>query len=205
MNLQNRKVFFNDFVFEVPRGVYTPAEDSFLLAENLVVNDGDLVLDVGTGCGILAVLAAKKAKKVIAVDTNPLAIQCARLNADLNNVADKIEVRHGDLFEAIKQNEQFDIILFNAPYLPSEKWEEHDLEAKAWAGGKNGRKVIDRFIRKASKHLRKNGRILMVQSTLSNVEQSLRMLVDEGFVARVIAEKKADFETIVVIEAKRLG
>jgi len=142
---------------------------------------------------------------VIAVDTNPLAIQCARRNADLNNVADKIEVRHGNLFESIKQNEQFDIILFNAPYLPSEKWEEHDLEAKAWAGGKNGRKIIDPFIREAPKHLRKNGRILLVQSTLSNMNQSLRMLVEEGLAAKVIAEKKADFETIVIIEAKRSG
>ncbi|MBX5327558.1 MAG: HemK2/MTQ2 family protein methyltransferase [Candidatus Bathyarchaeia archaeon] len=205
MNSHNRKVFYNDFVFEVPKTVYAPAEDSFLLAENLMVNDGDLVLDMGTGCGILAVLAAKRAKKVIAVDTNSLAIQCARRNADLNNVADKIEVRHGNLFESIKQNEQFDIILFNAPYLPSEKWEEHDLEAKAWAGGKNGRKIIDRFIREAPKHLRKNGRILLVQSTLSNMKQSLRMLVAEGLAAKVIAEKKADFETIVVIEAKRSG
>jgi len=63
MNSHNRKVFYNDFVFEVPKTVYAPAEDSFLLAENLMVNDGDLVLDVGTGCGILAVLAAKRAKK----------------------------------------------------------------------------------------------------------------------------------------------
>lgn len=202
MNSHNKKVFYNDLVFEVPETVYAPAEDSFLLAENLVVNDGDLVLDVGTGCGILAVLAAKRAKKVIAVDANPSAVQCTRLNAKLNNVSDKIEARHGNLFEPIKQNEQFDVILFNAPYLPSEKWEEHDMEAKAWAGGKNGRKVIDRFIREAPKRLRKNGRILLVQSTLSNMKQSLRMFVEEGLTAKAIAKKKANFETIILIEAR---
>jgi release factor glutamine methyltransferase len=203
MNSQARRIFYEGHAFDVLESVYEPAEDSFLLAENLVIKENDLVLDVGTGCGLLAVLAAKVVKKVVATDVNSIAVRCTLQNAVLNNVADKMDIRQGELFEPIKKGERFDVILFNAPYLPSEEWEEQDLASQAWDGGETGRKVIDRFIREASAYLRENGRILLVQSTLSDVEQSFRMFAEFGLDAKVIAEKKVDFETIVVIEAKR--
>lgn len=202
MNSHPKRIFYEDYMFDVQESVYEPAEDSFLLAENLVIKKGDLVLDLGTGCGLLAVLAAKRAKKVVATDMNPHAVHCAIQNAALNNVANRIDIRQGKLFEPIKKGERFDVILFNAPYLPSEEGEEQELVSQAWAGGETGRKVIDRFICEAPSHLSENGRILLVQSTLSDVEQSLRMFAEQGFDAKVIAEKKVDFETIVVIEAK---
>jgi release factor glutamine methyltransferase len=190
-------------VFDVFESVYNPAEDSFLLAQNLAIKKGGLVLDMGTGCGLLAVLAVLKARKVVAVDVNPYAVRCVLHNASLNKVAGKIEVRQGSLFETVKADERFDVILFNAPYLPSEAWEEHDLTSLAWAGGESGRCVIDRFVVEAPRYLKTKGRILLVQSTLADVEQSLRMLVEQGLVAKVIAESKVAFETIVVIEARR--
>jgi release factor glutamine methyltransferase len=203
MNSHPKRIFYEGYVFNVLESVYEPAEDSFLLAENLTIKEGDLILDTGAGCGLLAILAAKKAKKVVATDINPYAVQCTLQNAVLNKTADKMEVRHGDLFEPVRKNERFDVILFNAPYLPSEKGEEQELVSRAWAGGEKGRKVIDRFIHEASAFLRENGRILLVQSTLSDVEQSLRMFAEQGLDTKVIAEKKVDFETIMVIEAKR--
>lgn len=205
MSSQCKRIFFRDFVFDVLEGVYEPAEDSFLLAENLSVKEGDVVLDMGTGCGLIAVLAAEKAKKVVATDVNPQAIRCTMQNAVLNNVPNKIETQQGDLFKPIRKSERFDLILFNAPYLPSEEWEEQDLASQAWAGGKNGRKIINRFIQEAPAHLRMSGRILLVQSSLSDVEQSLRMFSELGLVARVIAQCKVAFEAIVVIEARRFG
>ena len=57
MSSPKKKIFFDNSVFYVLKNVYEPAEDSFLLAENLVVNQNDVVLDVGTGCGILGILA----------------------------------------------------------------------------------------------------------------------------------------------------
>jgi release factor glutamine methyltransferase len=203
MNSRTRRVFFEDYVFDVFESVYEPAEDSFLLARSLTIKKGDLVLDVGSGCGLLAVLAAQKARKTVAIDVNPHAARCVLHNASLNKVADKIEVRQGSLFEPVKADERFDVILFNAPYLPSEAWEEHDLTSRAWAGGESGRRVIDRFIVEAPRYLKTNGRILLVQSTLSDVEQSLRMFAEHGLDAKVVAERKVAFETIVVIEAGR--
>jgi release factor glutamine methyltransferase len=196
-----KKVYFKDYVFMVDEHVYEPAEDSFLLAEKMTVTEDDTVLDMGTGCGILAVLAAEKAKSVLAVDINPYAIECAIKNAEMNSA--KITFRHGDLFQPIKPNERFSLILFNAPYLPSEPDEERSWIGKAWAGGSNGRKVIDRFVMDAPNFLAAGGRIQLVQSSLSDVNRTLKMFSERSLQAMVAAQVKVAFERIVLVEAKR--
>jgi release factor glutamine methyltransferase len=203
MKSLRKKIFFNDHAFYVSKDVYEPAEDTFLLAENLSVDENDVVLDVGTGCGILGILTAKKARQVVATDLNPHAVDCAKMNAKLNKVADKIDIRLGDLFQPIKQSERFSLILFNAPYLPSNPDEEKTWIGRAWAGGPTGRQLIDRFISEAPQYLNKNGRILLVQLSLSNVKETLHKLGEAGLRARILAEKKVMFETIVLIEARR--
>ena len=198
-----KKVFFKDHVFLVDEHVYEPAEDTFLLAEKMTVTEDDTVLDMGTGCGILAVLAAKKAKSVLAVDVNPYALQCAVKNAENNGVKERIEFRRGDLFQPIKQNERFSLILFNAPYLPSEPGEEKSWIGKAWAGGQNGRKILDRFVMDAPKFLAAGGRIQLVQSSLSDVNRTIEMFGKLDLRATVAAQVKVAFESIVLVEAKR--
>lgn len=198
-----KKVFFNGYLFNVWSDVYEPAEDSFLFAENLTVKDNAKVLDMGTGCGILGIIAAKKASKVLAVDINPSAVRCAKENAKLNGMAEKMLFIQGDLFTSIRAEEKFDLILFNAPYLPSEPHESETWLELAWSGGADGRKIIDRFLREVSGRLKKGGRVLLLQSTLANVEKTLKILEAKGFKTSLIA--KADlplFETIVLIEAK---
>lgn len=198
-----RKIFFNNCALYVSKDVYEPAEDTFLLAENLTVNEDDVVLDMGTGCGVLGILAAKKAKKVIAVDSNPHAVRCAKINAKVNKVADKMDIRLGDLLQPIKQDERFTLILFNSPYLPSSPDEEKTWIGRAWAGGPTGRQLIDHFIAEAPRYLGENGRILLVQSSLSNVEETLNKLGETGLDIRTLSEKRFMFETIVLIEARR--
>lgn len=199
-----KKTFFGGFVFFLNEHVYEPGEDTFLLAENLNVQKNDIVLDLGTGCGILAVLAAEKAKNVLAVDINPYAIKCAKKNAQINGVKNRIEFRSGDLFQPITADESFSLIIFNAPYLPSEPFEKRSWIGKAWAGGVNGRKIIDRFIIDAPKHLTDRGRILFVQSSLSNIKKTLSKFSKANLAAEVNAWVKVPFETLVLIEANCL-
>jgi release factor glutamine methyltransferase len=202
MNCPSKRVHFDDFVFNVYEEVYEPAEDTFLFTENLDVKEGERVLDVGTGCGLLGILAAKKACNVVAVDLNPFAIRCAKENSDLNGVRRKMDFVQASLLTALNQNFTFDLILFNAPYLPSEKNETESWIGRAWAGGANGREVVDRFICEIPAHLKPNGRALLMQSTLTGVEETLRGFRAIGLKACIKAERKLPFfETLTLLQA----
>jgi SAM-dependent methyltransferase len=74
-------------------------------------------LDVGTGCGIHALLAAAHARRVVAADISPRALRFAEFNAALNGVA-HAEFREGNVFEPV-EGERFDVIVSNPPYVVS--------------------------------------------------------------------------------------
>ena len=78
---------------------------------------GAAVLDLGAGSGVGAIFAARRGASVIAVDINPEAVRCARINALLNHLDHAIEARQGDLFAPVAAA-RFDLILFNPPLLP---------------------------------------------------------------------------------------
>lgn len=203
MPLFSKKVFFDDFVFHVFENVYEPAEDSFFFAENLKVRDGCKVIDMGTGCGILGVIAAKKAGRVVAIDVNPHAVRCARNNAEINDVVDRMSFVQGDMFSPLRIRKEFDLILFNSPYLPSEENEKNSWVGCAWAGGTSGAEVIGRFTCEAPKYLRPAGEILLMQSTLSNVGETLRDFEERGLRADIIAKQDLPFfETLVLIRGE---
>jgi len=198
-----KRIPFSEYVFVVFEDVYEPAEDSFLFADNMKVNEGDIVIDVGTGCGILGIIAAEKAARVIAIDINPHAVRCAIENAVLNHVDDKMFCIRGDLFTAIKNRAKFDLILFNAPYLPSEDAEETSWLESAWSGGPSGRRIINRFVHDAPNYLKPEGRLLLLQSTLSNISDTLEKLEGENMKTTVAAEKALPFfETIKLMRAE---
>lgn len=203
MNFQHKHVSYKEHVFTVQKEVYEPAEDTFLLARNLAVSVGEKVLDMGSGCGILGILAAENACEVVAMDINPNAVISTMKNAKINGVAAKITVILGDLFLPIAEKVKFDVVIFNAPYLPVELDEGEIWAERAWCGGKDGRAVIDRFISQAPKHVSERGHILLLQSTLSNVEKTLESFSEQEFRSTIVDELKLDFERIVVIKATR--
>ena len=176
-----------------PRGTLT----SSFLAKNLGVKEGDYVLDLGTGCGIQAIFAAEKAKKVVATDINPQAVKCARINAKINNVADKVDVRCGDLFEPVK-NEKFDLIIFSPPYLPSIP---KNLLEHAWFCG-DKYEVIRKFFAYVKNHLKPDGRVRMVYSTIADVKFLFDILKKNKFEWFVVASMKTPMERIFVLEVE---
>jgi len=74
-------------------------------------------LDVGTGCGVHALLAASRAGRVVATDVNERALRLTRINAALNGI-DNVETRLGSLFEPVG-GERFDLVVSNPPFVVS--------------------------------------------------------------------------------------
>lgn len=191
------------FEIETDELVYIPSDDTFLLAENLEIKEGQSVLEIGTGSGLVSMYASLLTDNVTATDINYNALELAEKNFKLNNI-NNIKLEFGDLFEPIK-NEKFDVILFNTPYLPTDSNDiiNDDLNY-AFDGGLDGRNVIERFLNEAPNHLNDNGIIQMIQSSLSDTEKTLDTLDQLSFIAEVAKSERFFFEEIVLINAYKI-
>jgi len=170
---------------------------SFLLS-SLHVGAEDRVLDMGTGSGVLAVAAARRAKAVVAIDINPAAVRCASLNADKNGVSDRMSVLRGDLFSTLPGNDRFDVILFNPPYLEGRIRKPIDL-----ALYDPGKRVVRRFFEEAGRHLTSSGYIQMVYSSIAGRCDLVKLAREAGFIQRVVAEKRVFLERFFVLELRK--
>jgi methylase of polypeptide subunit release factors len=103
-----------DVPFDHVPGIQSP---SVTLAKLAVRRPCRAALDLGTGCGIQALLASKHAERVVATDINPRALAFAAFNAALNSI-DTIEFRAGDGFDPVGE-ERLDLIVANPPYVIS--------------------------------------------------------------------------------------
>ena len=120
-------------------------------------------LDVGTGSGIHALLAASHAEHVVATDVNARALAFTELNAALNGLTN-VECRRGSLFEPVA-GETFDLITCNAPYVvsPERRWAYRD-------SGLQADEVSERVVRDAAAHLSDGGFATLLVSWLAQDE-----------------------------------
>jgi hypothetical protein len=95
-------------------GIQAP---SVTLAKLAVRRPAAATLDLGTGCGIQALLAGRHSERVVATDVNPRALSFAAFNAQLNGV-DNIAFRIGSGFEPV-EDDRFDLVVSNPPYVIS--------------------------------------------------------------------------------------
>jgi methylase of polypeptide subunit release factors len=156
------------------------------------VRPGIAVLDMGTGSGIGAIFAARRGASVVAVDINPEAVRCARVNALLHNLDDRIDVRCGDLFGAVR-GERFDLVLFNPPFYvgqPQENWEY------AW----RSTDIVERFARGLSDVLTPEGRALVILS--SDAVPALETLQCHNLRLQEIWQRNYGNERLAVIEVR---
>jgi release factor glutamine methyltransferase len=152
------------------------------------VGPGMRVLDLGTGTGVAAIRAALCGARVTAVDLNPEAVRCARINAILNHVDDRVSVRHGDLFVPVS-GERFDMVVCNPPFFRDSPTDRRDM---AWRSDT----FLERFCAGLVDVLQDNGRALIVFSSHADESALLNALCAEGFATD--RDRTLDFGTEVV-------
>lgn len=167
-------------------GVLNPAlfRSSGVVLEALdggAVPAGATVLDLGTGSGVLAVGAARSARSVVAVDINPAAVRCARINALLNGVEDRVEVREGDLFAPVA-GERFDVVLCNPPFFRGTP--RTPFEAALYSTD-----FARRFSAALPVHLTEGGFALVVLSTEGDIAGYETAFRDAGLTFQIVAER----------------
>lgn len=176
--------------------VYPVEEDTILLLEAAEeeVRPGDRVLEVGTGSGTIAAALTGPAA-VIATDINPYAAAAAR--------ALGLDVVRADLCSGLRG--EFDLVIFNPPYLPTQDEERIDdwLE-RALDGGESGRDVIERFAASVGGVLADGGRVLMVISSLTGPVEVARIFLRVGFSTRVVRKRAVEGgEELMVLRCVR--
>lgn len=167
----------------VPPDVHPITGASHLLGQAVLgeVRAGDRVLDMGTGCGVNAILAATRGARVVAVDINPRAVEAARRNAERNGVADRIEVRESDVFSNV--DGAFDLMIFDPPF----RWfAPRDLLESAITDA--GYRAMTAFFRQARQHLAPGGRMLIFFGTSGDLAYLRRLADEEGFAVTVVAQ-----------------
>jgi HemK-related putative methylase len=154
-------------------------------------------LDVGTGSGAGALFAARRGWRVTAVDLNPEAVRCARINALVNRLEDRIDVREGDLFSPVA-GERFGLVLFNPPFFRGTPRDRLDL---AW----RGTDVLERFAAGLPGALEDGGTALLCLSTDGDCDALLTDLRRRGFALETAAHRDLGNEVVTVHAARRAG
>ena len=138
--------------------------DDFTLVED--PTEVERVLDLCTGSGCLAILAAQifPEAQVDAVDLSADALEVARRNVADSGFEDRIALHHGDLFAPLK-NRKYDVIITNPPYVDAEAMAALPPEFRhepqmALASGEDGLDIVRRILKEAPKHLTPEGGLL---------------------------------------------
>lgn len=135
------------------------------LAQLTVRDPVDRALDLGTGCGVQSLHLATHARHVVATDVNQKALRLTRFNAELNGVADRVEVREGSFFEPFETaahdprqppvvGEQFDLVATNPPFVISPATGERLVYRDS---GLPGDGVVEHIVRRVPGFLREGG------------------------------------------------
>ncbi|MHA1185633.1 MAG: HemK2/MTQ2 family protein methyltransferase [Candidatus Heimdallarchaeota archaeon] len=194
-----RKVI-DGLTLTIPKDVYDPAEDSFLLVENVVIPDNSRVLEIGPGSGYVSLFLAKKYSQAeyFCIDINPIATITTKKNAQVNKLS--LHVICANLFSTLKISSDFDVILFNSPYLPVS---EEGLLSKAWSGGTGGMDIVSKYLESLDNYLSKDSSSYLVVSSKTDLKQLNNTITKSNLSWKEIDSLKEGGEKIILYKITR--
>jgi release factor glutamine methyltransferase len=184
--------------FVVNPEVYPPSDDTYLLLDAIKVNDSDIFMEVGCGSGLITLAAAKACSQVFATDVSLTAVRNTVQNLRRNALISRCSVIQTDILSSFAPVAHFSVIVFNPPYLPQD-----DITTgmdHAFVGGPSGAETTERFIREGVNHLRENGRLYVVTSSLADMGQIKNTMEGCSLNTRVVASSRFFFETLSILE-----
>ncbi|KAN0016073.1 hypothetical protein ACTFIU_006026 [Dictyostelium citrinum] len=194
------------------KDVYEPSEDSYLFIDslqkdydNIKAMNPFIMLEIGSGSGFVITFLAKMlgsdgSKYYMSTDINPKAAIASSKTSSENNVhLDVLNTSFVSSIERLKGS--IDILLFNPPYVPtpSEEVNEGGIVA-SWAGGINGREVIDKLLPQIPSILSKKGFFYIVLVQENKPKQVISILGEYGFNYKVVGKRKARNELLYIIK-----
>ena len=165
---------------EVTEEIWNPTPNGVLLGEVLESMDfsGESALELGTGCGIHAIILAKRgARELLLTDIDDSVLSIARNNLDRHQVETTIRCLVADWIQVDAGG--FDNLIANPPYCVS--------------GKRYRRYFIDTLLLEAHKLVRPGGRIIFIHSTMADVPRTISMMEDQGMQIRILAERDHAF------------
>jgi hypothetical protein len=173
---------FNPAIFRTGRYFAEFLATSPLVDPAQFEGDGPVTtLDVGTGCGVMAITAAGRGHLATGVDVSEVAVRCARANVLLNDMEDRVEILGGDLFAPV-EGRRFDIVLSSLPKFRGTPGDRADI---AW----RSERVIDRFAAGLSDKLTPRGFGLVLLTTHGDADGMLDALAAAGMHCEAVARK----------------
>jgi release factor glutamine methyltransferase len=166
----------------------------------LAFTPGIEFLEIGPGTGAIALQAALAgARRVVAIDINPAAVANTQANIDRHGVGDRMEVREGDIFDALRPDERFDLIFWNVPFA----YVERDVQPTPLQRSTldPGYEATRRYIQQGRGFLRPGGRLILgFSSVIGRFELVQRFAEEAGLEARIVAHEMGPDEFAVPIE-----
>ena len=168
-------------------------------------------LDLGTGCGALALALATEGDFtcIVATDVSRDALEVASLNHGQNHDGAPLEFRAGSLYEPLARDECFDVIVSNPPYIPSAELDGLEPEVRDWEprraldAGADGMDVLEPLIVGAPRYLAPAG-LLALEVGADQSAQAARRIEGTGAFARVrVIPDLAGRERIVLAHRHR--
>ncbi|NWI13352.1 HEMK2 methyltransferase, partial [Crypturellus soui] len=196
------------------REVYEPAEDTFLLLDALERDAAQLraarvaiCLEIGCGSGVVSAFVASiigPNALYMCTDINPMAAYCTVETALINNV--QLQPIITDLVKGLspRLNGKVDLLLFNPPYVvtPSEEVGSHGIEA-SWAGGKNGREVMDKVFSLVADLLSTEGLFYLVTIKENNPDEILETMKQYGLEGTKALSRQAGREMLTILRFRK--
>ena len=192
--------------------VYEPSEDTFLFLDALEQElthlrklNPLLALEIGSGSGVVITFLGKYLKTetlYLAVDINKNACLASKETSIENNI--DLNIIQSDLLLSFKPN-TLDIILFNAPYVPSELNEiDSNNISSSWAGGdSNGRQVMNRLFPLIPNILTQNGVFYLVCIKQNKIKEIENIFIEFNFKMEIILTRKTLIENLFVLKFYR--